>query len=53
MITVMATLLRHTAMYSRDFGLLSYMEWHREKEPVTYDDVAAKIPYFYGKPVSA
>ncbi len=49
MITVMATLLLHTAMCSGDFGLLSYMECQQDKQPVTYDDVAAKISYFYGK----
>jgi hypothetical protein len=42
-------LLAHTAMCSGDFGLLSYMEWNKDKQPVTFDDVAHKISYFYGK----
>ncbi len=42
-------LLAHSAMCSGDFGLLSYMEFHKDKQPVTFDDVAHKISYFYGK----
>lgn len=52
-ITVVATLLTHTAMCSGDFGLLSYIEWHAKKDPVTYDDVVAKMSYFYGKKETA
>ncbi len=48
-ITVTATLLVHTGMCAGDFGLLSYMEWQQHRQPVTYDDVTAKISYFYGK----
>ncbi len=48
-ITIIGTLLAHTAMCSGDFGLLSYFEFHKDKQPVTYDDVESKTSYFYGK----
>lgn len=47
-ITVIGILLAHTAMCSGDFGLLSYMEHHKDLKPVTYDDIENKISYFYG-----
>lgn len=47
-LTVSSILLAHTAMCSGDFGLLSFFEFHKDKEPVTYDDVENKISYFYG-----
>ena len=31
------------------FWLIDYFEYHKNKEVVTYDDVANKITYFYGK----
>jgi hypothetical protein len=46
---ISSVLLAHTAMCSGDFGLLSYFEYNKEKQPVTYDDVANKISYFYGR----
>jgi len=46
---IIAILLAHTAMCSGDFGLLSYFEFHKEKEIVTYDDVEKKVSYFYEK----
>ncbi|MDX5319670.1 MAG: DUF3267 domain-containing protein [Bacteroidota bacterium] len=48
-LTVLGTLLIHTTMCSGDFGLLSYMEFHREKGIVTYDNVQERISYFYVK----
>lgn len=50
-LTVSSILLAHTAMCSGDFGLLSYFECNKMKQPVTYDDVENKISYFYGRPV--
>ncbi|MBK9716025.1 MAG: hypothetical protein IPO85_00595 [Saprospiraceae bacterium] len=47
--TISSVLLAHTAMCSGDFGLLSFFDFHKDKEPVTYDDVENKISYFYGK----
>jgi hypothetical protein len=48
-LTISGVLLAHTAMCSGDFGLLSYFEFNKEKQPVTYDDVENKISYFYGQ----
>ncbi len=47
-LTAVGALLAHTAMCSGDFGLLSYFEFHKDKQVVTYDDVENKISYFYG-----
>ncbi len=48
-LTISSVLLAHTAMCSGDIGLLSFFEFHKHKEPVTYDDVENKISYFYGQ----
>lgn len=48
-LTISSVLLAHTAMCSGDFGLLSYFEYHKSKQVVTYDDVENKISYFYGQ----
>jgi hypothetical protein len=48
-LTIVGILLTHTAMCSGDFGLLSYFEFHKDKQTVTYDDVENKISYFYGQ----
>jgi hypothetical protein len=48
-LTISSVLLAHTAMCSGDFGLLSYFEFNKEKQTVTYDDVENKISYFYGQ----
>ncbi len=47
--TILGVLLTHTAFCSGDFGLLSYFDYHKSKDVVTYDDVENKISYFYGK----
>ena len=47
--TILGILLTHTAFTSGDFGLLSYFEFHKETEMVTYDDKEKNISYFYGK----
>lgn len=49
MVTVAGGMLTHTSMCSGDFGLLSYLEVHRDKEMVTYDDKAAGRSYFLGR----
>ncbi len=46
-LTIIGTLLAHTAMCSGDFGLLSYFEFHKNRQVVTYDDVENKISYFF------
>lgn len=48
-LTIFGILLAHTAMCSGDFGLLGFFEYHKKKEPVTYDDVENKVSYFYGR----
>lgn len=52
-LTISSALLAHTAMCSGDFGLLSYFEWNKEKNVVSYDDVENQTSYFYGKLVKA
>jgi len=47
--TLMGVLLMHTAACSGDFGMLSYLDFHRGKEVVTYDDKENKVSYFYSK----
>jgi Putative zincin peptidase len=49
--TLLGTLLLHTLFTSGDFALLSYFEFHKDKEVVTYDDKANKISYFYARKV--
>ncbi len=49
MLTIVGALLTHTAMCSGDFGLLSYFEFNKDKQVVTYDDVENQISYFYGQ----
>lgn len=48
-LTISSVLFAHTAMCSGDFGLLSYFEFNKERQTVTYDDVENKISYFYGR----
>jgi hypothetical protein len=46
---ILGMLLTHTAFTSGDFGLLSYFDYHKNREIVTYDDKENKISYFYVK----
>ncbi|MBU6342065.1 MAG: DUF3267 domain-containing protein [Bacteroidetes bacterium] len=48
-ITAAGVLFAHTAMCSGDFGLLSYFEYYKHRDVVTYDDPANGISYFYAK----
>jgi hypothetical protein len=48
--TLLGILLTHTAFSSGDFGLLSYFDFHKDKNVVTYDDKENGISFFYGKP---
>jgi uncharacterized membrane protein YagU involved in acid resistance len=45
--TYISVLFFHTTMCAGDFALLSYFEFHRDKELYTFDDVKNKISYFY------
>jgi hypothetical protein len=47
--TILGTLFVHTACCAGDFALLSYFEFNKDKEVVTYDDISTGISYFYGK----
>jgi hypothetical protein len=47
--TILGTLFVHTACCAGDFALLSYFEYNKDKEVVTYDDISTGISYFYGK----
>jgi len=48
-ITIFTMLTIHSFACSGDFGLLSYFEYNRKKEVVTYDDKENKVSFFYGK----
>lgn len=48
-IAMLSTLLMHSTFCSGDFALLSYFEFNKNKEIVTYDDKENKISFFYGK----
>jgi hypothetical protein len=45
--TYISVLFFHTTMCAGDFALLSYFEFHRDKELYTFDDVDKKTSYFY------
>jgi len=47
---VLGMVMTHTAFCSGDFGLLSYFEYHAHRDPVTYDDRASGLTFFYGRP---
>lgn len=47
--TILGTLLTQTAFTSGDFGPLSYFDFHKEKDIVTYDDKEKGMTYFYEK----
>ncbi|MCK4852732.1 MAG: DUF3267 domain-containing protein [Bacteroidales bacterium] len=47
--TYISVLFFHATMCAGDFALLSYFEFHRDKELYTFDDVGNKTSYFYYK----
>lgn len=47
--TIFGVLLTHAAFSSGDYGILSYFDFHKDKNIVTYDDKANGISYFNGK----
>lgn len=49
-ITILGVLFAHTSMCSGDFALLSYFQFHRDKQVVTYDLKHEKVSYFYFLP---
>lgn len=46
-LTVLSTMLTHSLFCSGDFGLLSYLEAHKDSEIVTYDDLSSNSSYFF------
>jgi len=48
-VTLFTMLLIHTIACSGDFALLSYFEFNKKKEVVTYDDKENKVSFFYEK----
>jgi hypothetical protein len=46
---ILGTLLFHTFSCKADMSLLSYLEFHKEKEIAVYDDEAARVIYFYAR----
>lgn len=47
--TYISVLFFHATMCAGDFAMLSYFEFHRDKELYTFDDVGKKTSYFYYK----
>lgn len=45
--TLLGILLTHTAFCSGDFGLLSYLEYHKNEYIVIYDDKAKGLSFFF------
>ena len=48
-VTLFTTLLIHSIACSGDFALLSYFEFNKKREVVTYDDKKKNVSFFYGK----
>lgn len=46
-LTIVGILLTHTAMCSGDFAILSYFEFHKNKQVVTCDDKKNGVSCFY------
>jgi Putative zincin peptidase len=46
---VLGALFFHTLLCVADMALCSYLDLHKDKEVVTYDDKDNKAMYFYGK----
>ena len=47
--TYISVLFFHATMCAGDFAMLSYFEFHRDKELYTFDNVGKKTSYFYFK----
>lgn len=48
-IILLGVIFAHTSMCSGDFALLSYFQFHKDKEVCTYDLKEEKVSYFYYK----
>jgi len=48
-VTLFTTLTIHSFACSGDFALLSYFEFNKKKNVVSYDDKENKVSFFYGR----
>lgn len=48
-ISLIATALLHTGMSAGDFAMVAWFEKHKHQQPLTFDDHAAGMSYFYVK----
>ena len=48
-VALFTTLTIHSLACSGDFALLSYFEFNRQKNVVSYDDKENKVSFFYGR----
>lgn len=48
----LSCLVVHSGMCAGDFALISYFDAARDREVVTYDDVANQETFFYSRPLS-
>ncbi|MEJ0081713.1 MAG: DUF3267 domain-containing protein [Puia sp.] len=51
-VTMATTLTIHSLACSGDFALLSYFEFNRKKEVVSYDDKENKVSFFFGRDIN-
>ncbi|MBL7905993.1 MAG: DUF3267 domain-containing protein [Bacteroidales bacterium] len=48
--SALALVFTHAAFCGGDFAMLSYLDFHKGKAVVTWDDKVNKVTWFYGKP---
>lgn len=49
-IAALALVFTHAAFCGGDFAMLAYLDFHKDKTVVTWDDKVRKETWFYGKP---
>ena len=47
--TIITTLSAHSGFCIGDFGIMSYFQFNRDKELVSYDDMNDKVTYIFGR----
>lgn len=48
--TALGLIFTHATFCGGDFSILAYLDFHKDKEVVTWDDKVNKVSWFYGKP---
>ncbi|MHC1777854.1 MAG: DUF3267 domain-containing protein [Lentimicrobium sp.] len=48
--TALGLIFTHATFCGGDFAMLAYLNFHKDKEVVTWDDKVNKVSWFYGKP---